>query len=176
MNNATAELGRMKRSLKQWLKYRRRNDEATGVMLVRVGERDWGIEQKLANELHVLLSEVFDAGLLPSPNIQRNPDAAVQLAEIAISGQLPNESAGPEAQGIVWMWPLVIVAGGLAFVATTAIRSYADVAKEKERLACIRAGACTDSGFWLKVGAIAFVGWFAWEKMGVGGKVKKLMK
>lgn len=130
-------------------------------------------EQTLANHLHALLSEVFDAAQLPSPDVTRDPDAAVKLAQIAVSGQLPGESQTPSETGFVWLWPAVIVVGMVLYTITTAIRSQADVAKEEERLRCIREGACTDYGFWLKVGSIAFLGWFAWEKLGVGARFRR---
>jgi hypothetical protein len=183
---AEAELRRMKRSLKGWLKYRSRiNAVATGrakgkvpahvarIMVER--NRDWAREQTLALELYALLSEVMDSQGLPDPNLSKDPDAAAKLARIAIAGKVEGE--GPaEAQGIIWLWPAVIVVGMVLFAIVTKIRSDADVLKERERMECIKVGACTDYGFWLKVGSLTLLGWFAWEKLGVGAKVKKLLK
>jgi len=192
------ELAKMKRSLASWLKYRSMNDQiAAGgasslptpllktpgastppaaVMSLRLRRERFADESELAAQLHTLLAEVFDGGTLPDPDVQKNPNAAVELAKIAIAGKLPGEAAAPTAAGFIWMWPLVIVVGAIAFVITTAIRSSADVAKEKERLECIKAGKCTDTGFWLKVGALTVVGWIVWDKMGVGERVKRAVK
>lgn len=181
---AKAELGKMRASLAGWLRYRRINDEiasgrslprpllakptakrqtaaAFGLQLAQTRASD---EAKLASRLHLLLSEVFDAQGLPEPDIRKNPNAAVELAEIAIAGKLPGKDAAPEAAGFVWLWPMVVVVGVIAFVITSKIRSDAEVAKERERLECIKQGACTDTGFWLKVGAVGLIAWFVWNK------------
>lgn len=196
MGRARADLARMKRSLKAWLKYRTINDAvAAGKPVKRPllrtpgGRRPTAIahalvlsraraadEQPLALELHTLLSEIFDPAQLPGPDLAKNPDAAVQLAAIAISGKLPGEAAAPEAAGIIWMWPLVIVVGAITMVITSSIRSRADVAKERERIECIKAGACTDTGFWLKFGAIVVVGWLVWDRMGLRERLSGALK
>jgi hypothetical protein len=183
---AETELRSMKRSLKDWLKFRDINNAvATGrtkgkypthvarIMIKR--NRDWAHEQTLALELYALLSEVMDPQNLPDPDLSKDSDAAAKLARIAIAGKVEGE--GPaEAQGLIWLWPAVVVVGLVMFAIVTKIRSDADVAKERERYECIRQGKCTDYGFWLKVGGMVMVGWFAWEKLGVGVKVKKLLK
>lgn len=133
-------------------------------------------EQRLATQLYPLLAEVFDASTLPSADVSKNPDAAVQLAEIAITGKPSSIAHTPEAQGLIWLWPVAIVAGAAALVITSAIRNQAELAAERERLECIKAGACTDTGFWLKWGAIVVGGWIAWDKLGVGDKVKAAMR
>jgi hypothetical protein len=181
---AARELAKMRRSLSGWLKYRVKNDQvAQGKVTSKyppelaakivANERDWAVEQKLANHLEALLSEVMPGAALPNPDLQKNPNAAAQLAVIALYPERAQQSSA-EATGEFPMlpWPVLIV-GAMALVALTAISSYADVAKEKERLACVRAGACTDYGFWMKWGAILFVGWFAWEKVGVGAHIKR---
>jgi hypothetical protein len=58
---------------------------------------------------------------------------------------------------------------------TTVIRTMAEVAEEKERLACVQAGACTDYGFWLKAGGVAALVWVAWQ-MGAGERIRKMLK
>ncbi len=193
-----AELAKMKRSLTSWLKYRAMNDQvaagrasamptpllrtpgatppAPAVMALRLRRQRFADESDLAAQLHTLLSEVFDAASLPDPDVQKNPNAAVDLAQIAIAGKLPGEGAAPSAAGFIWLWPLVIVVGAIAFVITSAISSAADVAKEKERIECIKAGKCTDTGFWLKIGSIAVIGWIVWDKMGVGARVMRAVK
>lgn len=180
---ARRELARMKRSLKSWLKYRRRNDRvARGEVKARVPaylaartlqrDRDYAGEQKLADDLYVLLSQLHDPSQLPVPDVAADPNAAVKLATIAITGTLGAEAPGPQAQGII---PLVILTAGgvLLLTATSFISNRAEVQKEKERLKCIRDGACTDYGFWLKAASVAVLGYFIWEKTGVGKKVKQ---
>ena len=175
---AEREIRRMRRSLESWLKFRRRNDQAAmGKAKSRVPahvlakvlpqSRDWALEQRLAVQLHALLSEIMDASQLPGPDISKNPNAAVDLAMIAISGKMPQEARSPSAQGIVWLWPVAIIVGAVMFTLMSKISSDADVAKEKERLECIKSGACTDSGFWLKMGAIGVLAWIAWDKLGL---------
>jgi hypothetical protein len=187
------ELGKMRRSLAAWLKFRTLNDKVAAgqpvpapllkrpgavrptaqAMSACLSAQRGQDEQALATQLHQLLGEVFDPQSLPNPDITKNPRAAVQLAQIAVAGKLPGEASSPAAQGAaIWMWPLVIVIGVIGFVIMTSIRSSADVAKERERFECIKAGACTDSGFFLKLGAVAVIAWLAWDKLGIGERVK----
>jgi hypothetical protein len=190
---ARAELSKMRRALTRWLHYRQINDavaagqarQVPNALLKRPGAQPppaavaklandrarRANEETLALHLHQLLSEVFDAGTLPSPNLNADPNAAVKLAAIAISGKLPGEQATPTATGFIWLWPAVIVVGAIALVLTTMIRSNAEIAMDRERTECIKAGKCTDSGFWLKVGAVAVVGWFVWDKAGLRERV-----
>lgn len=188
VQKAQAQLHHMRRSLQHWLKYRQILDEVAAgarqtskpqalAMQIAKTSRDWAVEQKLADQLHVLLSEVMPDSALPAPDVTANPNAAVTLAQIAISGKPPVAAAAPVSTSGVsppWLWPVLIV-GGLLLAVTTAISSMADVAKSKEEYACIQAGACTDYGFWLKVGGAAIVGWFLWTQVGVGAKVKQIM-
>ena len=180
----------MRRSLKGWLKDRARMDayvagkikppsffRAPGakplppaVVGASLRQDRFASEQDLATMLYGLLSEMGIAAL-PAPNVAKDPDAAVKLAKIAIAGRTPSE--GPEPQGIVW-FALAIPIAGVVIIASQFITSRAEVAKEQERIRCIESGACTDYGFWLKVGAIATVGWIAWDKLGLREKVKKL--
>ena len=184
---AEARIRGMRRSLKEWLKFRTRMDDAaTGKRKAKVPvhvlaktlplSRDWALEQRIAVQLHALLSEMMDANQLPSPDVSKDPNAAVKLANIAISGGLPAEVASPVAQGIFWLWPAAIVVGMVLFTIMSKISSDADVAKEKERLECIKAGACTDAGFWLKMGGVAVLAWVAWDKFGLkelAGKARR---
>jgi hypothetical protein len=181
VQRAKLELDRMRRSLQGWLKYRTLNDAVAAgaapttksrayAAEVVTQSRDWAAEQRLAKQIYVLLSETMPGVQLPDPNVATNPQAAVQLAQIAISGATP----GPSAQGALPMMAIIIV-GGLLLAVTTVVRSYADVAKEKERLACVRAGACTDHGFWLKAGGITALVYVAW-KMGLGERIGKALK
>jgi hypothetical protein len=184
VQKAQAQLTRMRRSLATWLKHRKMNDDVVAgirpskkwpqaVAVQYASQRDWAIEQKLADQLHALLSEVMPNAALPDPNVSTNNAAAVQLAQIAISGQAPAAQAAPMAQGSTppWLWPVAIV-GGLLLAVTTAISSYADVAKSKEEYNCIQAGACTDYGFWLKAAAVAGLGWFLWTQTGLKDTVR----
>lgn len=183
---AEREIRRMRSSLKSWLKYRRLNDAvAAGEVKTRlprevaarvVGEYDLEGEQKLADKLHALLSEMFDASSLPDPDVSEDHNAAVKLAKIAIKGKVPSEAQGPSAQGIVWMWPVVVVVGGLLFTITTVVRARADVQKEKERIKCIESGACTDYGFWLKMGGGLLTAWIIWDKFGAREAVQRRFK
>lgn len=168
---ARAELQRMKRSLERWLRFRTTNDQTArerGVRAFTPGfwqarQRD---EQRMARNLHRLLSEIFDPHSLPDPTSAN----AVPLATIALGGKLPGE---PRAGGLgfIWLWPAVVVVGVIAFVVAMKIRSDADTAQERERLECIKSGKCTDYGFWLKAGGVAAVAWFAWDKLGVRERV-----
>ena len=183
VQQAKIELDRMKRSLQSWLKYRQLNDAVVAgtaptkkprayAREVVIQSRDLLSEQRLAKQLYVLLAESFPDAQLPDPNVIANPQAAVQLAQIAIHGPA---LSSPQTQGAWYLsWPILVV-GGLLLAVTTAIRSAADVSKEKERIACIQAGACTDSGFFLKIGGIAALAWVAWQ-MGLGERVKKVLR
>ncbi len=196
LSRARTELARMKRSLRRWLEYRAVNDAVAAGQPVKkpllrtLGARTptavahsmvmtrarFADEQPLALELHTLLSDIFDPAQLPAPDMAKNPNAAVDLAKIAISGTLPGESVAQQPVGAAWTWPLVIIVGAVAFVITSAIRSKADVAKERERIECIKAGACTDTGFWLKIAAIGVVGWIIWDRMGLCERVTGVLK
>lgn len=196
VQTAAGELAAMRRSLASWLKFRTLNDKvlAGAPMKLKVplpyaqrmiaGARDMGIEQDLATKLSTLLSEVMPEVDLPDANVTRNPNAAVQLANLALVGASPTPSALRQAGGGMalgafpgashpWLWPVLIV-GGLLIGFTTAIKTSADLAAEKERLACIQAGACTDYGFFLKAGGIAAIAYVAW-KGGVGDAIKGLI-
>lgn len=194
---AQAELRRMRRSLLRWLHYRQINDAVAAgkpvpsPILKRPGarpvtpeahalalrdQRRTG-EAELAEKLYRLLSEVFDSAHLPDPDTARDPNVAVTLAQIAISGKLPGDQVAPAAQGASpWMWPIVIIVGAIAFVITTQINTAAEREAERERYECIKAGKCTDTGFWLKAAGVLFIGWFLWEKAGVGQKVRAWTK
>lgn len=184
---AQAELRRMRAALEGWLRFRRINDAAAvgavmpkpffrrpgasapppKVIAARLQRERSASEGKLAADLYQLLSEVIDPTHLPSPDLARDPDAAVKLAEIAILGHIPGDAQSPSDVGFVWLWPLVIFVGAIAFVITSKIRSDAEEAQERERLQCIKEGHCTDYGFWLKAGSIGVIGWILWDKVGV---------
>lgn len=191
VNKASAELARMRRSLTNWLKYRSMNDAVMAgtrptkkpvayAQQVLSTSRDYAVEQKLATQLHILLEQIYPDSTLPNPDLAGNADAAVQLAQIAISGTAP-PAAGPTATGGLltgmppWLLPVLIVSG-LLIAVVTAINSAADVAKEKEQYACIEAGACTDYGFWIKAAAVVGIGYLVWFELGVGERVKRAVK
>jgi hypothetical protein len=184
---AKAALRRMRGALARWLKFRLRNDAvAAGKRRAKVPpkvakvmleqNRDWAGEQKLADQIHALLSEVFDPAALPSADLRKNKDAAVELAKIAISGKLPDEAGTPTAAGFVWLWPMVAIAGVVAFTIATYIRTQAEVQMDKEHTECIKMGACTDYGFWLKAAAIGLGGYFLWTRTSLGTKIKGALK
>lgn len=184
VQRAKVELDRMRGALKKWLKYRTLNDEVVAgtapttkprklAAEIIMQSRDLGTEQQLAKQLYVLLCETMPGQSLPNPDVSVNPQAAVQLATLAINGGGPPGS--PQAQGaIAWWWPAIIV-GGLLMTITTIIKTQADVAKDREEKACIAAGACTDSGFWLKAGGIVALAYVAWN-LGLGERVKRMLK
>ncbi|MEO6382479.1 MAG: hypothetical protein ABIO35_10895 [Nitrobacter sp.] len=184
VQRAKLELDRMKRSLSAWLKFRTLNDAViAGVApttkpmgyarTVVLQNRDTAAEARLAQQLYVLLTESFPDAVIPIPDTTASTDIAVQLARIAING--PSAMRSPQAQGgIPWLWPVLIV-GGLLLAVTTAISNAADVAKQKEQVACIEAGACTDYGFWLKAGGVAAIVYVGW-KMGVVDEIKRAMR
>lgn len=185
---AQIKLQHVRKQLTQWLAHRQMNDEVlAGTRVTKVPReqaiaiiqraRDPRIEQKLANHMFNLLTEVMPDVALPSPDITANPTAAVQLAQIVITGQPPATAAAPAATGAThpWLWPVVIV-GGLLLAVTTAIGAWADVAKTREEYACIQSGACTDYGFWLKVGGVAALAWFVWTQTGVKDAIRNLGK
>lgn len=188
---AEAAIKQMRRSLKSWLHYRKRMDdyvagEVKAPLLFRrakplppavVGSTlrsdRRASEQDLAETLHALLAESgIDVQSLPVPDVARDPDVAVKLATVVIQGKTPSETASAQAQGIVW-FVLAIPIAGIVLVISQYIKSKADVAKEQERIRCIESGACTDSGFWLKVGAVSLTAWLAWDKFGLREAVQK---
>lgn len=183
VQRAKVELDRMRGSLKAWLKFRTLNDAVVAgtaptkkprafAREVIAQSRDWDAEAKLAKQLYVLLSETMPGVQLPEPNVVVNPQAAVQLAQIALNGP---PSSSPQAQGAWYTsWPIMIV-GGLLLAITVTVSSIANVAKDREEKACIQAGACTDSGFWLKIGGVSMLVYIAWQ-MGLGERVKKVLK
>ncbi len=189
VSRAAAELEAMRKSLRAWLRFRQINDGIlAGTVRTKIppgqakkmiisARASSPIEQDLAHKLHALLAEVMPDALLPNADLRSNPNGAVQLAEIALTGQVPVMQSGPAAMGAVqpWLWPVLIV-GGLLLAVTTAIRTAADVAKDAEEKECIRAGACTDYGFWLKAAAVLGIGWFAWKELGVGETVRSFVR
>lgn len=189
VQSAKATLNSMRMALSQWLTLRAKNDAlAAGrirtdkpvafVRQVIEQNRDMAHEGKLAKQLYVLLTESFPeaASSIPMPDVSVDPNAAVALAKIAVLGRVPSSASSASSVGAISMtsWPILIV-GGLLLAVTTAISSAAEVAKEKERIACIEAGACTDYGFWLKAGGIAAIAYVAWQ-IGLGDTVKKFLR
>lgn len=174
VSKAAFELKVMRGALMSWVQKRAFNDQ----MGVQVTGRA-ASEQALADKLHALLQAVMPDAMLPNADVRSNPLAAVQLAQIAITGQVPvmQSSSSMGNVGITqpWLWPVLIV-GGLLLAVVTAIRTAADVAKDAEEKACIKAGACTDYGFWLKAGGVVAIGWVAWRELGLGDVVKGFIR
>ena len=163
---AKARLAKMKRSLKRWMKIRAKRAASPEVKNQRYAR-----EQDLANTVWQLLVECgMNSASLPSPDVRKDSDAAVKLAEIAITGKSPDEVSVEQEQGI---WFLVIPVAGAVLVLTHLISTKADVAMQKEEIDCIQSGKCTDYGFWLKMGSIAVIGWIAWDKLGLKRKFAK---
>lgn len=165
VQTAAAKLSLMRGSLAAWLRVRGKNDRLGISPPGRVAN-----EQRLAANLHALLSEV-----MPDTSL---PNGAVALATLAVTGGQPGAmQASPAAMGSAaafMTWPVLIV-GGLLIAIVVAIRTAADVAKDAEEKECIRAGACTDYGFWLKAGGLAMIGYVVWNN---GGRemARKLLK
>jgi len=169
---AEAAIKGMKSSLTGWLKYRgilqaqiagttpSKLPKATVAALLAARAPS---DMQLGAELYALLSEMFDPNSLPAPT---SPDAAVQLAQIALTGKLPTDT-GPAAQGALWTWPVVVVIGAVLLTVIIKIQSDASVAEEQMHDACIQSGGCTDYGFWIKAAAIVVIGWLAWDKFGL---------
>lgn len=186
VDRARRELERMKRSLRSWLSYRQKNDLVLAggapqgrtlkpnAQQIVASSRDLALEQRLATQLHAILSEAAPDAKLPDPSLNNNPHAAVELAQIALGDRA--QGLGSISAGAITQWLPIAIVGGVLLAITTAIKSQADLAAEKERLACIQAGACTDYGFWLKAAAIIGIGWFAWEKLGIKEKVARMKK
>lgn len=187
VQQAALELGRMRRSLQGWLKVRALNDRVLAGTITQIrtplpyaqrviaARRDMAAEQDLATKLAALLGEILPDAQLPNADLTQNPNGAVALAQIAITGQVPVQATSPQSTGALahpWLWPALIV-GAVLLTVTTAIKTAADVAKDQEEKACIEAGACTDYGFWLKAGGVLALVWFAWRELGVGDEVKK---
>lgn len=183
---AAAELNKMRAALAGWLRFRTLNDQVlAGTARVRkplgyaqrtvAQSRSAAVEQDLADKLAALLAALMPGQALPNADVTANPQAAVQLAQLALAGP---SALGPVATGGLgsvvsspWFWPAMIVAGVLLTI-TSAIQSSADVAKDREEKACIEAGACTDYGFWLKAGGVIAISWFAWRELGLGDVIK----
>jgi hypothetical protein len=157
---ADAEIRKMRRALEKWLRYRK----LLGTPATDISP----IEARMGKRLYVLLSELFDAQSLPSAS------RPLELAEIAVAGKLPGEAAAPTAVGFIWLWPAVAVIGLVLMTVVVKIKSDADDAADARKQECIMAGKCTDTGLWLKLGAIAVIGWLAWDKFGLREKFKKV--
>ncbi|MDX1421543.1 MAG: hypothetical protein R3322_00295 [Kiloniellales bacterium] len=164
----SAELSSMKKGLRRWLKFWTINEEfRTGKRTLKPGglmpRRDMASEAQLAAKIHRLLTEAGDTNL---PSLQ-DPYAAAKLAKRALG-----EVSGPQAQGILPLVPLLVVVGGsLAFLAyVVKIRTAAEKEAELERIKAEAAGA----GRWgpMKVLGAVLVGWFLWEKAGIGARVR----
>ena len=172
---AKRALKRMKRSLKGYLKIRlkltdlmsgKRKGKIPPGLARNIIDLDPVGEQKLANDIYILLSEVHDPATLPLPT----SDNVVALSKIAITGEVGRSADKPVAQGFI---PILILAGAgvLLLTITSFISNRADVQKKKLEIECQKAGECsTTSETIVKLAAVGFAGWFAWEKMGLKKK------
>lgn len=189
VRRAKHELDKMRSSLRKWLKYRTLVDQVAAgsvstskptqyAAYIATTAQTQRSEQKLATQLSILLAQVYPDMTLPNADISGNALAAVQLAQIALgdpSAPIVTATPTPSAGLAPWVLP-VIIASALLIGITTAIKSAADVQMQAEHDACIESGACTDYGWWMKWAAVLGLAWFAWEKMGVGERVKKSLK
>jgi hypothetical protein len=176
-SKAAASLKKMQKSLTRWLGYRSAMNKAAEKLppaaVAKLKQDRFATEQALANNLHALLIEMGACGTaIPAADVSCDPDAAAKLAEVAIAGKTPGEVSSPQATGIFW-WLIAIPVAGVVLVISQWIKSKADLAMEQEKTRCIQSGACTDEGFWLKWGAIAVIGWLAWDKFGLREAVRR---
>lgn len=183
VQRAKVELDRMRGALKKWLKYRTLNDAVLEgkaptkkprafARTVIEQSRDMIAEEKLAKQLYVLLVDAMPGVRIPSPDVTANPKAAVELARLVVEGPPPGS---PAAQGAWYLsWPVLIVGGALLAV-TTVVRSMAELAERREYYACVKSGACSDEGMWLKWGGIAALAYVAWQ-LGLGERIRKALK
>lgn len=189
---AKKALEQMQGSLKSWLRTRKHMDEYVAgkvkapalfrrakplppaVVATTLRTDRYADEQELAEVLYALLVECgMDSSALPIPDVAKDPNVAVKLATVAIKGKVSSSTNAPAAQGIVW-FVLAIPIAGVVLVVSQWIKSKADVIKEKEKIRCIESGACTDEGFWLKIGSIGLVSWLAWDKLGLREAVRRI--
>jgi len=187
-HEATAAVKSMRRSLRGWLKIRNEmNKYVAGtrkapalfraakplppaIVGATLQSERYQVEQELGDLLYALLTEMGYS--VPQPDVATDPDATVKLAQIVVNGKTPDEVNGQQGQGIVW-FVLAIPIAGVVIIMSQYLKSKADVAKEQEKTRCIESGACTDSGFWLKWGAIAVASWVVWDKFGLRESVIK---
>lgn len=193
---ARRALDGMKRSLKSWLDVRSKMDDYVmgqrkapallrnpgakplppATVAATLRQERYAVEQDLAQTIHSLLVQSgCDERSLPSANVSTNPDAAAQLAALAIEGCEMQGDAGQVGHQGMGAVPLLVVGIpvlGAVLVLSQLISSKAEVAKEQERIRCVESGACTDSGFWLKVASVSVIAWLAWDKLGLKNKVK----
>jgi len=172
---AQSELNKLRRSLAEWLKGRLLNDglavrSPQAAQIVRT-YRSADVEQRMALELHTLLSNVMDPYDLPSPD---DPDAAVELAKIVVTGKAPQHAATPAAQGII---PILIIAvAGVAFLSLMkTLRTYSDNALEQERLATCRIQPSACPTDWTKVaiwGGVAVAAYLFLFKTEMGAELR----
>lgn len=158
---AQKKLNQMKSSLARWLSLRNKVTLTAGSTKYQA-QRLAG-EQILADKIVELLGEAgFSASQIPASNVSQDPDAAVKLAQVVLTGAVPV----PTATGGLGVWMIVLPIAAVAYIVSTYIQSQADLQAQQEQINCVESGACTDSGFWLKAGAIAFIGWLLWDKLG----------
>ena len=195
---AKAKLQSMKGSLKRWLHSRSILDDyvagkrkpAPGflrrpgvkptppsVVAQTINQNRYRIEQDLATDLHALLVQSgADVNQLPSPDVSRDVDAAAKLAAVVIESPLQGGGQAQAQGSLGSLWLVVIPVAGAVLILSQLIKSKADLAARQAELQCISAGACTDSGFWLKVASVAVVAWIAWDKFGVREAATKSRK
>lgn len=176
---AESELRRMRSALSRWLTYRQRVDDVlAGRVPAKVSPtdaksivvRDIEGEQALATGLHALLSQAYDSVSIPNADVRANPNAAVELARIVISGTAP-AAAAPQAVGFLPLVPLLVGAGALvlAFSITSAIRNRAEVQMHKEEIECIKLGACVDWRRYAILGGLGLAGFYLYKRTSRGG-------
>lgn len=162
-------LRRLRGSAKKWLKFRKVNDAAAAgrvrsntpariLAKTLVETRDWQLEQRIAVRLHALLSEVMDAGSLPNPDITKDPNSAVKLAEIVIAGKMVGELTGPSAQGAFFVIPMVVIGGVIGFTLMNQSNNDLELAAQRERNRHCEDGFHLDCLPFVQIAAISVAG------------------
>jgi hypothetical protein len=178
---AKAELDKMRASLAGWLRVRDQVNAVTaGTMTAAYpaavakqifdAYRDQATETKLALELRAFISQAYDSSQINVESLN-----AEELARFVVTGRVPEgASTGPSPQGF---FPLLILIAGIAYIATSAIGNYADILKERDRLALCKAdpGNSECGVGWWKYVAIGGVVYFLWRETSLLDPVKELL-
>ena len=162
------QISKMRRSLIEWLKYRRLLDDAAAKnpdLAAHVEKvRDWKGEANLAERLYDIMMKVVKEEKLPNP---QDKGASVVLAQMALT------YGGKQAAGAVPTWLIGVGIGAIALIAVSGNIASGLAAKEKAE--CIKAGACSDDSVW-KFAAVLGGAYLVWNAFGVGDAVRGTVK
>jgi hypothetical protein len=162
------QIDKMRRSLVEWLKYRRLLDAAADknpTLKAQVEKtRDWDGEHQLAERLYDILMKEVPEEKLPDPE---DKGAAVVLAQMALGH-------GAAPTGAIPTWLIAVGVGAVALIVVSG--NIASGLAAKEKAACIAAGACQDDGGLLKMVALLGGAYLVWNAFGVGDAVRGTVK